>query len=92
MGTRRALDSRGERLSEKVRELLRCSVTALRRVMTKMVMRMDRRVKTKAKARRMSSVWGSSAAKRVGKVIYGASHDPLLQKSRFSWALKSLAH
>ena len=28
MGTRRTLDSGGERLSEKVGELLRCSVTA----------------------------------------------------------------
>ena len=39
-------------------------MAAPRRVMTKMVMRIERRVKTKAKARRMSSVWGSSAAKR----------------------------
>ena len=47
-----------ERLSEKVRGLLRCSVTM------KIVIIIERRVKTKAKVRRMSSVWGSSAAKR----------------------------
>ena len=39
-------------------------MAAPRRVMTKIVVRMERRVKTKAKAKRMSSVWGSSATGR----------------------------
>ena len=39
-------------------------MAAPRRVMTKIVIIIERRVKTKARARSMCSVWGSSATMR----------------------------